>query len=442
MNNLADLISRMLDENGNELPSVREEFEVDNAQLEPPYRILTPEEWNPRITHFVEWMGGLQHAFSALEKIPLQSDLIEAPAKRLRGGSVNEKQSRKKKKESGSAFVKFTNPDITTFWEPELTDRREVDRVKRVTSYTHDAFTSVTRGNSSDTIIWSEEMEDQQKKFKRKPKGREGLGKSFSANSKEKREVGNAAAAKEALRNAEDEHICATLHDCEVNCEKRHSTSCQGEEETHVHVQCEHGFVLISGIRDNTLQPVRSKVKCKAEGERWLRSQRLLPEPSTAPFFEKVKGDIDVACARVPKMSQETVQQLDEQWKQAVGAASSPALSARQMLEEERESFTITNAMEYLQDDSPAFSSAYVGVGAGIGAIGSFETKKFKPKWSAEINPIQQEMWNILTAVMCLGNFFELDPAFLPWVYLLVITLPCTDFSTGGSQRGDQGDTG
>ena len=176
---------------------------------------------------------------------------------------------------------------------------------------------------------------------------------------------GNAAAAKEALRNAEDGHICATLHDCEGNCEKRPS------EETHVHVQCEHGFVLISGIRDHTLQPACSKVKCKAEGGRWLRSQRLLPEPmaSTALFFEKVKGDIDVACAKVPKMSQETMQQHDAQWKEAVGAASSPTLSARQMLQEERESFTITDAMEYLRDDSPAFSSAYVGVGSGIGPV-------------------------------------------------------------------------
>ena len=105
---------------------------------------------------------------------------------------------------------------------------------------------------------------------------------------------------------------------------------------------------MISGTRDDKLQPVCSKVKCKAEGERWLRSQQLLPEPSTALFFEKVKGSIDVACAGVPTISQETVVQLDEQWRQAVGASSSSKLSARQMLEEERESFTITDAMEYL----------------------------------------------------------------------------------------------
>ena len=169
----------MLDEDGNEISSVREEFELDNAQLEPPYRILTPEEWNPRITRFVEWMGGLEHAFSALENIPLQADLLEAPTKQMRGGSMNVGRSVMDRNESGSESVRFKNPEVTTFWEPELTDRRNVDRVKGETGYSHDAFTSVTWGNSSDTIIWSDEMEDQQRKFKRQPKRREGLGKNF-----------------------------------------------------------------------------------------------------------------------------------------------------------------------------------------------------------------------------------------------------------------------
>ena len=43
---------------------------------------------------------------------------------------------------------------------------------------------------------------------------------------------------------------------------------------------------------------------------------------------------------------------------------------------------------------------------------------------------------------MCLGILFKLDPAALPWVYLLVITLPCTDFSTTGKQLGERGTTG
>ena len=157
----------------------------------------------------------------------------------------------------------------------------------------------MTWGNSSDTIIWSEEMEDQQRKFKRQPKRREGLGKNFgylhsltSAKSQKKREVGNVIALDEALRSAADEHVCATLHDCEGNCERPHSASSLDvtftEGDTHVYVECEHGFVLISGMKDETLKPICSKVKCKAEGERWLRSQNLLPEPSTALFFEKV----------------------------------------------------------------------------------------------------------------------------------------------------------
>ena len=40
------------------------------------------------------------------------------------------------------------------------------------------------------------------------------------------------------------------------------------------------------------------------------------------------------------------------------------------------------------------------------------------------------------------GEFLELDPRMLPWVFLLVITLPCTDFSTAGKRCGGFGDTG
>ena len=152
------------------------------------------------IPRFVEWLGGLEHAFSALEKIPLQSDLVDMPTECFRGGSMNKKESRKKKVESGSASVKFTNPEVTSFWEPTLTDRSKVDQVTGKTGYTHDAFTSVTWGNSSDTIIWSDEMEDQHRKFKRQPKKREGLGKSFNANPPEKRRAGRKRGSSECTR--------------------------------------------------------------------------------------------------------------------------------------------------------------------------------------------------------------------------------------------------
>ena len=75
INTMADLISRMLDANGNEIASVRDEFECENAKLEKPDRILQPEEIDPRVEELVSWMGGLNHAFSVLQGIPLRSDL-------------------------------------------------------------------------------------------------------------------------------------------------------------------------------------------------------------------------------------------------------------------------------------------------------------------------------------------------------------------------------
>lgn len=48
------------------------------------------------------------------------------------------------------------------------------------------------------------------------------------------------------------------------------------DESIHVHVECKHGFALISGIRDDTLQPACFEEKCKKQGERWLQSQGLM----------------------------------------------------------------------------------------------------------------------------------------------------------------------
>jgi site-specific DNA-cytosine methylase len=81
-------------------------------------------------------------------------------------------------------------------------------------------------------------------------------------------------------------------------------------------------------------------------------------------------------------------------------------------------------------------------VGGIIGAVGTFKTRLFKPKWSAEIIAVHQRIWKYVTDTACLGDFFALDPTKIPWVYLLVITLPCEDFSTSGKQRGDMGPTG
>ena len=120
----------------------------------------------------------------------------------------------------------------------------------------------------------------------------------------------------------------------------------------------------------------------------------------------------------------------------AVGATQ--PFNAREALRAERESFTLDDVMAYIRDETPVYSSAFVGVGNAIGAIGTFKTRRFKPSWSAEVDPTQQQMWTALTRTLCLENFFDLDPEMLPWVFLMVLTLPCTDFSTAGKQRGTQ----
>ena len=48
-----------------------------------------------------------------------------------------------------------------------------------------------------------------------------------------------------------------------------------------MHVECKHGFVLISGEHDTSLRPACVEAGCKEEGERWLRDKGLL-KPAVA----------------------------------------------------------------------------------------------------------------------------------------------------------------
>ena len=67
-----------MDAEGVEVPSVREEWEEENAKLQRPYRILAQEQVDPRVNDLVRWMGGLDHAFSVVQKVPLSSDKIDS----------------------------------------------------------------------------------------------------------------------------------------------------------------------------------------------------------------------------------------------------------------------------------------------------------------------------------------------------------------------------
>ena len=125
--------------------------------------------------------------------------------------------------------VSFTNPVVNRFLEPELTDRRAVDPVSARFGYMHDAFTNLTWSNSSDTILYTDAMEDQQRKFKRHPKTR-----------------------------------------------KKSHVHVDSEENVHVHFQCKHGTVLISGLRDCTFQPICYNAKCIENGRSWLEDEGLV----------------------------------------------------------------------------------------------------------------------------------------------------------------------
>ena len=116
------------------------------------------------------------------------------------------------------------------------------------------------------------------------------------------------------------------------------------------------------------------------EGNR-LRKVKPLgqKEPSTVfmPYaLSKVVGSIDAACADIDSIPMMAQRPSSEQGD--VGAEDEPVFDARDELRLERELFTLEDAMAYLRDDTAAFSSAFVGVGAGIGAIGTFKTRRFK----------------------------------------------------------------
>ena len=65
------------------------------------------------------------------------------------------------------------------------------------------------------------------------------------------------------------------------------SSLTEGEESIHVHVQCELGFVLISGERDDSLQPACFDLRCKKQGESWMRKHDPPLQDGTA-FQTKV----------------------------------------------------------------------------------------------------------------------------------------------------------
>ena len=66
----------------------------------------------------------------------------------------------------------------------------------------------------------------------------------------------------------------------------------------------------------------------------------------------------------------------------------------------------------------------------------------FRPIWGTEVNERMRTLWGHLTGTPDLGDTFSVNWANQPCPDLLIAGQPCTNFSSSGNQKGDEGDTG
>ena len=80
---MADILSRMLDENGNVIMPMSEKFDKLNNSLKQPYKLVLP---NADVKNLLRWIETVKHAFDELSEITLFSDSKFLGG--LRGASV------------------------------------------------------------------------------------------------------------------------------------------------------------------------------------------------------------------------------------------------------------------------------------------------------------------------------------------------------------------
>ena len=83
LNLMADILSRMLDENGNVIMPMSEKFDKLNNSLKQPYKLVLP---NADVKNLLRWIETVKHAFDELSEITLFSDSKFLGG--LRGASV------------------------------------------------------------------------------------------------------------------------------------------------------------------------------------------------------------------------------------------------------------------------------------------------------------------------------------------------------------------
>ena len=65
---MADLLSRMLDREGNVITSVQDKYEALNSALQEPYQLVEP---NTDVWNLIQWIQYVRGAFDELSEIRL-----------------------------------------------------------------------------------------------------------------------------------------------------------------------------------------------------------------------------------------------------------------------------------------------------------------------------------------------------------------------------------
>ena len=122
-----------------------------------------------------------------------------------------------------------------------------------------------------------------------------------------------------------------------------------------------------------------------------------------------------------------------------------------EQLRQWREAFTVQDAMHACREPAcRSLTMASYGSGALVGLMGTLRCKVYRPAYAVEACPFRRHMWECVTGTHCFSsvvtllNAVQQQPALLKLLYadLVVVTMPCEDYTRRGSRAGEVGSTG
>ena len=121
---MADILSRMLDAQGNTIANMKRKFEELNGTLQRPYKLVEP---NADVWNLVDWIQHVKHAFDELSEITLFSDSKFLTG--LRGGATSMRQQLLNLKGSNSCAQRAGESEALGMM-PVASDNWRVDTIK------------------------------------------------------------------------------------------------------------------------------------------------------------------------------------------------------------------------------------------------------------------------------------------------------------------------